>query len=324
MSDSLIQQFKQIDELLKSARRVLIASHKKPDPDAVSSILTLHYVFKKQNLESFPYLPDCPPKNLSFLPGFFEIQTEVNSFEPDILFCLDYGDFKRLQLPENILANQFLPIITIDHHLAGDQRGEVKIIRPEFSSTAEIIYHWLKYKNIEIDKEIATCLLTGIFSDSGGFCHASTTSETLNIASELLLKGVSLNKIASQTLLFNKPLNLSRAWGQVLFRIQLDKKTNLAYSWITPEDFERFGVGLADFDGITNIISAGSSVNLGLFLIEYEKEKVKGSLRSEPQGGIDVAKTAKALGGGGHSYSAGFVQEGTIEEVLKKVLKLIE
>lgn len=299
MSNSLIQQFEQINELVKNARRVLIAAHERPDPDAVASVLALHYVFKKENLESFPYLPDYPPKNLSFLPGFFEISTEINTFEPDLLFCLDYGDFKRLRLPEYILKRKPLNIVTIDHHLESDQRGEVKILEPEFSSNSEIIWHWLKHKNVEIDKEIATCLLTGIFSDSGGFRHVSTSSETLNIVSELLLKGVSLNKIASRSLIFNRPLNFSWAWGQILSRVKLDKKTSLAYSWASLKDLEHFEVAMANFDGITNLISTASPLNLGLFLIEYEKGKVKGSLRSEPHGGRNVVKIAKVLGGGG-------------------------
>ncbi|MDI6841176.1 MAG: DHHA1 domain-containing protein, partial [bacterium] len=71
-------------------------------------------------------------------------------------------------------------------------------------------------------------------------------------------------------------------------------------------------------------ISAASQANLGLFLIEYEKGKIKGSLRSEPFKGKSVDKVAEALGGGGHPYAAGFSQEGTIEEVLKKVLDLLE
>ncbi len=324
MSNSLNQQFQKIDELLKGARRVLVASHQSPDPDAVASVLALHYLFKKKNLESFPYLPDSPPKNLSYLPGFFEINTELEDFEPDILFGLDYGDFKRLRLPEHILKNPSLKIITIDHHLESDQRGEVKILEPGFSSTTEIIYHWLKYQNVEIDNKIATCLLTGIISDSGGFRHVSVTAETLSIVSELLLRGVSLNKIIGQTLTFKKPLHFSQAWGRVLSRAKLDQKTNLAYSWFSTEDFERFGVKAADFNGITNLISTGSPSNLGLFLVECEKGRIKGSLRSEPHGGKNIIKVAKALGGGGHPYAAGFSQEGTIEETLKKVLNLIE
>ncbi len=326
MSDSLAKKFQEIDILLKDARRVLVASHQRPDPDAVSSVLLLHYLFKKEGLESLPYLPDQPPKNLSYLPGFFEIKSHSflvgAGFEPDIIFCLDYGDFRRLQLNQQFWNER--RIITIDHHLESDQWGQIKIIEPEFSSTSEIIYHWLKYKNIAIDKEMAICLLTGIISDSGGFRHVCTSSETLNIVSELLLKGVSLSFVARRALAVDRPLNISQIWGRILSRTKLDRETGLAYSWITFEDFEKFKVGFADFGGIANLISAGSRVNLGLFLVEYEKGKIKGSLRSESHGGRNVAKIAKALGGGGHPYAAGFQQEGTIEEVLKKVINLIE
>ncbi|MFH1423662.1 MAG: bifunctional oligoribonuclease/PAP phosphatase NrnA [Candidatus Nealsonbacteria bacterium] len=323
MSDSQELQFRDIGEILKGAKNVLIASHQNPDPDAVSSVLTLNYVFKNMGLASFPYLPNRPAENLSFLSGFFDIKTEIAFFEPDVIFCLDYGDFGRLRLPERLLNKGNCRIVTIDHHLESDQRGEIRVLEPEVSSTSEIIYRWLKYANIEINQDIATLLLTGIFSDSGGFCHVATTSQTLNIVSELLLKGASLNKIASQTLDFSKPINLSRAWGYVLARTKLDQETGLAYSWVTPADLNRFEAGLADFDGITNIISAVSRINVGLFLIEYENGKIKGSLRSEPASGKNVAQIVRSLGGGGHPYAAGFSQEGTVQEVLKKVLNLI-
>jgi len=324
MSDFQELQFQGIGEILKGAKKILIASHYNPDPDAVSSVLALNYVFKNMGLLSLPYLPNHPPKSLSFLPGFSDIQTEVKSFEPDVIFCLDYGDFRRLRLPEHLLMNKSCRVATIDHHLESDQRGEVKLLETEASSTSEIIYRWLKYANVEINQDIATLLLTGIFSDSGGFCHVSTSPQTLNIVSELLFKGASLNKIAKQTLDFSKPLNLSRAWGYVLARTKLDEATGLAYSWVTPEDLDRFEANMVDFDGITNIISAVSRINVGLFLVEYENGKVKGSLRSEPIGGKNVAQIVKTLGGGGHPYAAGFSQEGTVEEVLKKVLNLVK
>ncbi len=303
---------------------MLIASHQNPDPDAVASVLALHAAFKKRNLESFPYLPDLAPSNLNFLPGFSEIKNEINFFEPDLLVCVDYGDFKRLRLPQRIADQDEQRIVTIDHHLAGDQRGGVKILEPDFSSTAEILYHWLNYEKMEIDKDMAHCLLAGILSDSGGFCHVSTSANTLNIVAELLSKGVSLAEITRQIFYFNKPLQLSRVWGQILSRTRIDQRTNLAYSWLCIDDFQKCQMRLTDFDGITNLISTSSSLNLGLFLIEYEKGKIKGSLRSEPKGGKNAAEIVKTLGGGGHAYAAGFHQEGTIETVLKKVLNLIE
>lgn len=316
-------QFKRIGEVLNGAKKVLIAAHQNPDADAISSVLALHYIFKNRGLLSLPYLPGHLIETLGFLPGFSDIKNKAEPFEPDAVFCLDYGDFKRLRLPEWVLAKNYR-LITIDHHLESDQRGEIKVLEPQASSTSEIIYRWLKYANIEINQDLATLLLTGIFSDSGGFCHVSTTSQTFNIVSELLSKGVSLNNIARQTLDFCKPLNLSRAWGHVLTNTKLDHGTGLAYSWITSLDLEKFEANSADFDGITNIISAVSGINTGLFLVEYETCRIKGSLRSEPPGGKNVAEIVKSLGGGGHPYAAGFRQEGTIDEVLKKVLNLIK
>lgn len=308
---------------MKGAKNVLIASHQHPDPDAVASVLTLHRIFKNNNLESLPYLPDRPSDNLAFLPGFGDIKTNVGFFKPDLLFCLDYGDFRRLRLPYHLMADDER-IVTIDHHLESDQRGAVKILEPGFASTTEILYHWLCHQDVEIDRDIASCLLAGIFSDSGGFCHAATSANTLNVVADLLLKGVSLPEIAERTVDFERPLYLPQAWGQVLSRIQLDPKTGLAYSWLAADEFERFGCSLTDFDGLANLISTSSSMNLGLFMVEYERGKVKGSLRSEPRGERNVAEIVRSLGGGGHSYAAGFHQEGDLEEILKKVINLIE
>ena len=138
MINNLSLQFQRMNELLRGAKRVLIASHNNPDADAVSSSLLSHYVLKTMNLESFPYLPDLPSKNLSFLPGFFDIRTQIDSFDPDVLLCLDYGDFRRLRIPERILAKDNCSIITIDHHLQSDQRGDIKILEPGFAATYEM------------------------------------------------------------------------------------------------------------------------------------------------------------------------------------------
>lgn len=333
MPQKLADKFNQIDRLLKKAGKVMIAAHENPDPDALASVLALHYFFKRKNLQSFPYLPDPPPKNLSFLPGFFEIRSDCRFLEEggwapsDLLFCLDYGDFKRLRIPGRVLAKIPSAIITIDHHLQGDQKGAVQIVEPGFSSTAEIIYQWMLYENFQIGRELAGCILAGIFSDSGGLRHVSTSSATFRTVSELLSRGVSLDKIVRSSLAFPSVKTypgISRAWGRILDQIKLDKRTGLAYSWIRAEDLKKFGIEAGDFDGPTNLIAAASPACLGLFLLEHKPGEIRGSLRSEPSGGVDVARIAKAVGGGGHSYAAGFQCEGSIEEVLKKVLNLLE
>jgi len=350
MDSLFISQFQQINELLKRARTILVASHENPDADAVGSVLSLNLVFKKMGLEPFLYLSDPSPKIFSFLPGFFEIKNEIPAnLKFDLLFGLDYGDFRRLKLPDCILTKQLLAenVITVDHHL-GDQKGKVKIVNPKISSTSEIIYWWLKESppqiiNIDssaqilqsetlVDKEIATCLLTGIVADTGGFSHFSTSSKTLRAASDLLTKGVSLTKIVNRTLSPDPVFALKSAkiFGKVLSRIKIIPEYSLVYSWLSYQDLKNQPNsvselnGILDGRGLAGIISKESSCNLALFLTEYEKRKVRCSLRSEPFKRKRVDQIAKRLGGGGHPYAAGFSQEGTIEEVLKKVIKLIE
>ncbi len=310
MNKLQFQQFQQIDELLKKAENILIASHENPDPDAVGSVLALRLALKAGHI----YLPDPPSPALNFLPGFNEIKTFVPSIDFDLIFCLDYGDFKKLRLPEGIKGE----IITIDHHLESDQRGSIKIVEPSLSSTSEIIYLWLKDS---ITKDIATCLLAGIISDSGGFSHISTSSQTLKIASRLLSMGAPLPKIVQKTLSLEN-INCSKIWAQALSRVTEDKENGLTFSWVSHEDIQRCQAEISDIDGIASLISNASSTNLSLFLVEYKKGEIKGSLRSEPYRGKGVVALAKALGGGGHLYAAGFRQKGTIEEVLKNVYKL--
>lgn len=318
----LNQQFAKINEILKKGGNVVIASHENSDSDALGSSLSLYHAFKKKNLNALCFLPDYPPKYLNFLPGFFEIKNEIplEFSNPDIIFGLDYGDFERLGLPSSVSAKN---LITIDHH-RGDQRGQVKIIEPDFSSTSEIVYRFLKETGFEINKDIATCLLAGIISDSGGFCHVSTSSETIKVASDLLSKGAPLTKISRNTLGMTDQINISKIWGKALSRIKNDRKVNLAYSWVSLKDLNECQISLADLAGISSVISTISQANYSLFLVEYEKGKIKGSLRSEPFKGKNVAPFAEKLGGGGHPYAAGFRQAGTIESVLKKVTDLLE
>lgn len=325
-SNQLINQFWQIYELLKRANNILIVSHENPDPDAVGSILALRLFLKELNLNSFCYLPTLPSKNLSFLAGFFEIKNEIppKFLNSEIVLCLDYGDFFRLKLPDSIPEQN---LITIDHH-RGDQRGQIKIIEPDFSSTAEIIYFFFRTLGIEINQQISTCLLAGISYDTGLFSHTSTSSRTMKVVSQLLLKGAPLIEIihgvsrAGFPSYFNR--DLMKIWGRALSRARLDYQTKLAYSFISFSDLKECGSVSPDFGDICSIISTIFPADISLFLVEYEKGKIKGSLRSEAFKKKRVDLIAQVLGGGGHPFAAGFKQEGTIEEILKKVMDLIK
>ncbi len=312
-------------ESLKNAEHVLIASHENPDPDAVGSLLCANLILKKMAVNAFLYLPDMPSGSLNFLPNFFEIKNEIpkdSSF--DILLALDYSDYARLRIPENL---SFQKKITIDHH-RGNQKSEIKIIDLEASSTCEIIYWLMKKEGIEIDKEMALCLLSGIVADTGGFSHISTSSNTLKATSDLLSKGISLSRISKHIFLTGPVFSMQSAGvlGKILSRIKVIPGCDLAYSWVSFEDIQKNNLQDLKLNGISSIISKESKCLYALLLVEYEKGKIKGSLRSEPFKSTQKKKVdciARELGGGGHPYAAGFKQEGTINEVLEKVINVI-
>jgi len=312
-------------ELFKKGDNILIASHENPDPDAVGSLLCMNLIFKKIGVNTFLYLSDAPSGSLSFLPHFFEIKNEIpENLNFDFLIALDYSDYTRLRLPENL---SFKKIITIDHH-RGNQEGDVKIIDFEASSTCEIIYWLMKKEGLEVDKEIALCLLSGIMADTGGFSHISTSSNTLKATSDLLSKGVSLSKISEHVFLTGPVFSMQSAeiLGKVLLRLKVIPGCDLAYSWVSFEDLENYSFQDLKLNGISSIISKESKCLYALLLVEYEKGKVKGSLRSEPFKLAEKKKVdciARELGGGGHPYAAGFKQDGTIDEVLEKVINMI-
>jgi phosphoesterase RecJ-like protein len=320
MSNGISEQFQKINELLKGAQNIFITSHENPDADAVGSVLAMSSALDKQNFKNFIYLPDEAPQYLNFLPGFEKFKKEIPSFDFDLLICLDYGDFGRLKLPQNFSEEK---IITLDHHLEGEQKGNIKIVDPEFSSTAEIIYLWLVESELEISKEIAICLLAGIISDTGGFKHVSTSPQTLEIASHLISLGAPLESISRQVLTSGKSLTASKIWAEALSRVTLDSKNNFAFSWISFDDLKKNQASTSDLNGISSLISTISGASMSLFLVEYEKGKIKGSLRSEPYKGKKINEMAKAMGGNGHPYAAGFKQEGSVEEVIKRVYNLI-
>jgi phosphoesterase RecJ-like protein len=325
--DDYFEKFDSANALLSGKKSILIVGHENPDADAVGSALALKLFLEDSGFSPVVFFADQVPKKFSFLPGFFEIRSELGKDEKfEVFLFLDYGDFKRLKLPDFSWPED--RIITIDHHL-GDQRGEVKIVDPASSSAAEIIYFWLQENppvKIKITRQEAVCLLCGIIGDTGCFSHVSTGPKTLRAASHLLSLGVSLEEIAAKTFSSGSlPYGEStRIFGKILSRIKAIPEKNIVYSWVSESDLKSHPSLIFDISGAASIISKESSCDYALFLVEYEKGKVRGSLRSEPFKNKKVDSFARMLGGGGHPYAAGFKQEGTIGEVLKKVIKVIE
>lgn len=294
--------------VINNSQRVLLGTHEHPDGDALGSTLALYHLLTAQGKEVVPYIPDEASSSFSFLPGVDALTTkkpDVASFDTVIL--LDYTQLYRTHIEDEVRAHK--NVVSIDHH--HDNRKEVtyNLVVPTAAATAHILYELFIAANWHINKDIATCLLTGIFTDTGSFMHDSVTPEILEVASALMGKGARLAHIAHETYQ-KKDLAALRIWGVALSRIMTSEKTGASVSIVTYEDLQKCGATLDDMPGVVNMLNTLPDTKFAMLLVEFEPGKIKGSLRSEPHKGVDVSELAKKLGGGGHVLASGFEIDG--------------
>lgn len=299
-----------IADVLKDAKNVLIGTHEHPDGDALGSSLAVLHALESQGIAATVYIPDPAADFFQFIPGFDRLTTvkpDVNEFDTVIL--LDYTQLYRTHLEEEVTGKP--RVISIDHHYDNTKQAAINLIVPEAAATAHILFPLFFALHIPITTDIATCLLTGIFTDTGSFMHDSVTPDILQISSYLMQKGARLSHIAHETYQ-KKELSGLQIWGRALSRILMSKETGAAVSIITKEDLEECGATLDDLSGVVSMLNTLPDTKFAMLLVEYEHGKIKGSLRSEPHKGIDVSKIAKRLGGGGHKLASGFEIQGHI------------
>jgi phosphoesterase RecJ-like protein len=172
------------------------------------------------------------------------------------------------------------------------------------------MFYFFQTCKLEIDHEMATCLLTGIFTDTGGFKHANTTSDALAVASELMKKGARIEKISKNIMGKKKPGSI-RIWARALENTRFDEQKMMVYSVLTEEDMKETGASDDDLSGFINLLTAIPQAKFAM-LLRQDGNTVRGSLRSEPDRNVNVSKIAATFGGGGHALASGFKIKGRI------------
>lgn len=301
-----------IHKKLKSAHNVLIGTHEHPDGDALGSSLALMHALKIQGKNVTAFTPNPPAEMFSFLPGINYLVTEKpDPNEYDTVVLLDSTTVARSHL--NGLIESHPSTICIDHHYHNKSECTLNLVIPEAAATAYILTVFFAETNTPITKDMATCLLTGIFTDTGSFMHDSTTPDIMKLSAFLMTKGARLSHIAHETYQ-KKDLPGLKIWGRALSKAIVNKETQATVSVITSNDLKECEATLDDLSGVVNMLNTLSDSKFAMLLTEHRPGKIKGSLRSEPHKGVDVGKIAKKLGGGGHKLAAGFEVEGHLSK----------
>lgn len=307
-------KLKELNRLLREADSVFLTAHKRPDGDALAATLALKIHLESLGKKVAVSLSGEVESMWNFMPGYgpalFKDQTAPAAEEYDVYVICDACEIKRTNVSKDRISCNRL--IYIDHHT--DRVGEkclMEVARSDKAATSEIIFEFFKANDIKIGKDAATCLLAGLFTDTGGFMHANTTSNVMQIASELMRAGAPLSLIAKKTY-SNKTVNILNVWGRALARSRLNSKNKMAFSYITQKDLEECRAKVEDLSGVTNILGSAEESAYSLLLTEAEGNTLKGSLRSEEYKNCDVSQIAKLLGGGGHKLASGFELKGKI------------
>jgi len=294
---------------------IAIVSHENPDGDCIGSMLALYLALKKKGKNVRMFLKNNVPKNLRFLPAAEKIEVVDRIDEKfDVLVLLDTGELKRTGI-ENI-ENCYSKLINIDHHITSEGIGDLFYINSSSAATGEIIYQIVKLMGIDNDKEIATCLYTSIFTDTGGFKYSNTTSITHQIAGDLINTGIDfvyiVNKVFDEMSL--SKFNLLR---DVLQTLELLEGNKIAFLTVTREMLIKNGASRDETENLINFARNIEDVEVAAIFIE-EEDKIKVSLRSKYY--IDCAQVAKEFGGGGHVRAAGFTSRNFSLDALKENL----
>ncbi len=304
---------KSIKERLDSAEKVVIASHVRPDGDAIGSLLGLGLALQDAGKTVQMVLVDGVSSSFRHLEGSGQILTAPEG-PHDTFITVDCADFRRVG---KVFEAFGPPDINIDHHKTNEKFGRLNLIEAEEVATSAILTRHLKEWGYTITRPIAAALLTGIITDTLGFRTSNTTPESLRQAADLMETGVDMPDLYMRGLV-RRSFSAARYWGAGLS--SLSSEDGLVWATLTVKDRERAGYGGNDDADLINMVSAIDGNRVGMIFVEQTDHKVKISWRAlEP--GIDVSPVAKHFGGGGHAAAAGADIPGSLDEIQPKVLK---
>jgi len=293
----------------------LITAHINLEGDALGSELAMYLLLKSMGKKATIYNNDTTPSIYRFLPSVEVIKNTLRNQRFDVALILDCSDSSRTGKVKDYLSHADY-LVNIDHHISNTFFADLNWVNPKASSASEMVYALCKHTEI-MNKDIATCLYTGIFTDTGGFTYINTSSEVHRIMYHLLHYKISPKDIYTKIHSGCRLQDL-KFIAEVIHSLRIDQRNRIC--WALIEHWPK----KSDFD-ITEIIFSIMRLvkNAGVFVLikKVSRNKVRVNFRSN--GRVDVNKVAKFFGGGGHKSASGTSLEMNIAQAEKSVISFI-
>jgi phosphoesterase RecJ-like protein len=320
-----------LSKLLAEPQKIVITTHHKPDGDAMGSSLGLYNYLIQQGHHAKVITPTDYPQFLDWLPGngdviiYTEEKQKAAALIADarLIFCLDFNALGRINEMGVLVGESNALKVMIDHHLEPEDFDDYRYWNINACATAQLVYTFITdvlNNKVLVNRDVATCLYTGIMTDSASFRLPNTTSAVHRIAADLIEAGA-VNWRIHELVYSSLSENRLRFLGYCLSeRLEILPEFNTAIISVSKADLEKYEIITGDTEGIVNYALSISDIKLAAFIVE-RTDLVKLSLRSKEEfPANDICK--RYFNGGGHRNAAGGHSTGSLEDVVNQ-FKLI-
>ncbi|HZW63562.1 MAG TPA: bifunctional oligoribonuclease/PAP phosphatase NrnA [Flavobacteriaceae bacterium] len=325
-------EYKALNLLLDTPKKIVIVPHHNPDGDAIGSSLGLFHYLKKRNHQVSVVAPNDYPAFLKWLPGtpevlVYESQAETCAdvlAEASLLFALDFNALHRTGVMQSALEQAEATFVLIDHHPQPEAFAQFTYSDVGMSSTCEMIYHFITHLGglSLLDEATATCLYTGIMTDTGSFKYPSTTSLTHRVVAHLLDCGANHSAIHEAVYDANRTSRL-QLLGCALKNLTVLPEYRTAYLSLSQEELKAHDFKKGDTEGFVNYgLSIKDVVFAAIFIENAQEDVIKISLRSKGSFSVNAFSRAH-FDGGGHTNAAGGKSDLSLPDTIEKFISIL-
>ena len=328
-----------LHSVISSAQHVVLLTHQSPDGDAMGSSLAMYHYIKSLGKDAQVIVPNAFPDFLAWMPGantvlLYDAHTaEANSLleGADLVICTDFNAPSRIGALGDKMLTLACPKLMIDHHLHPTDFADFIVSEPEASSTCELVYEVLSTLNSQLSTDIATCLYTGLMTDTGNFSYNSNRPQIYSIISQLVAAGANKDEIYNAV--FNQySVERMKMVGYCLYqKMRVFPEHHTALIYLSRKELYRFNFQKGDAEGIVNMPLQSKDIHYSVFMREdkatpdeMEKNggistKIKLSFRSQGDRPVNIF-ASEVFNGGGHANAAGGEFYGPLQDAIQLFL----
>ena len=320
MPNGLTQPLQDAVAAIHASQTIVLACHVNPDGDALGSMLGLALALLPLGKTITCLSEDGVPAILAFLPGAERVRQTTGEVAFDLALVVDSGDLPRVGKTIQPIIGRARRVVDIDHHVTSGAFGDIRVLDARAASTAEIVYALLLTLQAPITPEIATCLFTGIITDTGSFRFQNVTPNTLHVAAALLEAGAPPAFI-SEHVFENRTFAATQLLGYALSSLKKTAGGRIVWAHITASDFAEVSATDQDTEGIVSYVRGVQDAEVGILFREMAGGGVRVSLRARDT--VNVAEVAAQFGGGGHRMASGCSVELPLAEAEAAVIQAV-